>query len=222
MQVFLAAALALLGACAPIAPPNPAGQEQALQWTVLLDDAGPRGLRTMGEQALRPQWQMTDGALVLTTPGGGDFTDGKVYRDFELIVEWAVPEAGNSGIFLRADPDEGTAAWKSAVEYQLLDNAGHPNGADLATSAGAVFALYPTLSQALAPIGSFNTTRIVAKGPVIEHYLNGTLLPRATTRPVRILRSASDKASSRASPVSAPAPTACSCSRTTRIGSPSG
>ena len=170
----LATATMLLVGCATDPIPRVANAVEASQgWRVLLDEGGPRGLRTMGETALRPQWRMRDGALTLDGAGGGDITDGQVYDDFELEVEWAVQAGGNSGIFLRVDPDEAQAAWKSGVEYQLLDNNGHPNGADAETSAGAPFALYPARTRRLAPVGRFNTSRVVARGGRVTHLLNG-------------------------------------------------
>jgi hypothetical protein len=150
------------------------GSEVA-EWTVLFDGEDASAWRTYGEDALRPQWQVVDGALTLTEEGGGDITTGTPYEDYELEVVWAVEPGGNSGIFYGVDPSEAQAAWKTGIEYQLLDDALHDNGEDPLTSAGAAFALYPAPRGAVAPGGEENTSRLVVQDGRVRHYLNGTL-----------------------------------------------
>ena len=41
------------------------------------------------------------------------------------------------------------------------------------TCAGAAYAIYPSPSGHLKPVGEFNATRIVARGAHVEHWLNG-------------------------------------------------
>lgn len=148
---------------------------QVAEWTVLFDGRDASGWRTHGEETLRPQWRVVDGALTLTEAGGGDITTGTPYEDFELEVVWMVEPGGNSGIFYGVDPKEDEAAWKTGIEYQLLDDALHDNGEDPMTSAGAVFALYPAPRGVVRPGGEFNTSRLMVQDGRVRHYLNGTV-----------------------------------------------
>ena len=161
----LAPLVILLAACADA--PEEGG------WTVLFDGEDASGWRTYGEDALRPQWQVVDGALTLTEPGGGDITTGVSYEDFELEVEWMVEPGGNSGIFYGVDPSAAQRAWKTGIEYQLLDDAGHPDGADPLTSAGAAYALYPAPRGAARPGGEWNASRLTVRDGAVVHVLNG-------------------------------------------------
>jgi hypothetical protein len=64
----------------------------------------------------------------------------------------------------------------SATEYQLLDDANARDGQNRLTAAGAAYALYPAPAGVVKPAGEWNASRIVARGPRVEHWLNGTKL----------------------------------------------
>jgi hypothetical protein len=59
-------------------------------------------------------------------------------------------------------------------EMQVLDNAGHPDGANPLSRAGACYGLYPPSADVTRPAGAWNEVRIVASGGNVEHWLNGT------------------------------------------------
>jgi hypothetical protein len=59
-------------------------------------------------------------------------------------------------------------------EYQLLDDALHPDGKQPSHRAGALYALItPNASKRLKPVGQFNQSRILVQGKHVEHWLNG-------------------------------------------------
>jgi hypothetical protein len=119
-------------------------------------------------------WEIKDG--VLQKDGNADDLASKdQYGDFELELEWKIGEAGNSGIFYRGTEEYDHIYW-SAPEYQLLDDAKGTDNKTRLTCAGAAYALYPAPAGHLKPVGEFNTTRIVARGPHIEHWLNNVKL----------------------------------------------
>ena len=162
--------LPLLAGCAD-APSAPTPDESG--WTVLFGGTDASGWRTYGEDALRPQWRVVGGALTLTAPGGGDITTGTIYEDFELEVEWMVEPGGNSGLFYGVDPAGAQPAWQTGLEYQLLDDAGHADGQDPMTSAGAVYGLYPAPRGAVRPGGTWNTAKLTVRDGGVVHVLNG-------------------------------------------------
>lgn len=117
------------------------------------------------------EFNATSGELTRTR-GGGDIITRAEFTDFELELEWKVGPRGNSGVFYRAN--EGTRViYENAPEMQILDNAGHADGRNSLTSAGAHYALDAPVRDATRPVGEWNHTRIVVRGAHVEHWLNG-------------------------------------------------
>lgn len=142
-------------------------------WTNLLEDPAAQW-RGYQLDSLPAGWSFDSTTNVLArTSGGGDIITRDQYDNFELELEWKIDSAGNSGIFYRAT--EGTeVVYMNATEMQILDNAGHADGANALTSTGANYALYAPTIAAAKPVGEWNHVRIVADGPHVEHWLNGT------------------------------------------------
>jgi hypothetical protein len=94
------------------------------------------------------------------------------FGDFELELQWRVSLGGNSGILYRVSEAAGEP-WQSGPEMQIVDDLGHPDGRAAETSTGAVYGLIPPSDRTLRPAGTFNDTRIIARGDHVEHWLNG-------------------------------------------------
>ena len=94
------------------------------------------------------------------------------WGDFELELEWSISPCGNSGIFYRGS-EALDAIWESAPEMQILDDTCHPDGRVPNRTAGAVYDLYTPTEAAARPAGAWNAVRVVARGPRVEHWLNG-------------------------------------------------
>ena len=97
----------------------------------------------------------------------------EVCKNFELELEWKVPEGGNSGIFYFAT-EEGDYIWQSAPEMQVLDDEKHTDGENTLTSAGSLYAMIAPSAIVVKPVGSFNQVKIKVKDNHVEHWLNGT------------------------------------------------
>ncbi len=119
-------------------------------------------------------WSVEDGALV-NHGGGGDIVSREEFADFELELEWKIPEGSNSGIFFHASEDH-DHVWESAPEFQILDDAHHPDGQNPKTSAGSNYALIAPPPAVTRPVGSWNVARIRVLGSHVEHWLNGVKL----------------------------------------------
>ena len=142
-------------------------------WTVLFDGERVTGLRGYKEVGLPNSWEIVDGTLK-TIPGYGvDLISVDIYNNFELELEWKVPEGGNSGIFYFAT-EEGDYIWQSAPEMQVLDDKQHSDGKNTLTSAGALYAMIAPTKSVVNPVGEFNQVRIKVKDNHVEHWLNGT------------------------------------------------
>ncbi len=109
-------------------------------------------------------WVIEDGVLSRTGRGGSlVFRKHKVPDDFELRFEWKVGEGSNSGIYYRP----------GQYEYQILDNSRHADGKNPRTSAASVYFCMAPSHDATKPVGQWNTGRVVCKGTVVQHWLNG-------------------------------------------------
>ena len=62
------------------------------------------------------------------------------YGDFEMRFEWKITEYGNSGVIYRIATTE-PYPWHTGPEYQVLDNARHPDGKNPITSSGSNYAV---------------------------------------------------------------------------------
>ena len=101
-----------------------------------------------------------------------DLSTRESYGDFELAFDWKVAPGGNSGVVYRAATGPPNAS-STGPEYQLLDDDGHPNGSTAETRAGSLYGLYAP-ADADASAHQWNTSRIVAVGNRLAHWLNGT------------------------------------------------
>ena len=72
----------------------------------------------------------------------------------------------------RVSEDE-DAPFYTGVEYQILDNAKHPDGKHPKTSAASAYALYAPAKDATMPVGEWNKSKIIVDGNHVEHWLNG-------------------------------------------------
>jgi hypothetical protein len=127
-----------------------------------------RGYRT---QAAPVGWSAND-SIITKSGVGQDIVSRATYTDFELAFDWMLDAGGNSGIFYRATEEYDKIYW-SAPEFALLDNARHPDGRNVLTTAGAAHSLYAPPPGVVRPAGEWNATRVVVRGTHAEHWLNG-------------------------------------------------
>jgi hypothetical protein len=142
-------------------------------WRNLIDPtmSAWRGYR---EAKMPAGWTVTDGVLSKTV-SSNDLVSRDEYGDFELEFDWKLHPGGNAGVFYRGS-EEAQKIYYTAPEYQLLDDARHPDGKSRLTSAGADYALYPAPAGVVKPADEWNSSRIVARGTHVEHWLNGQKL----------------------------------------------
>jgi hypothetical protein len=109
-------------------------------------------------------WGVVDGVIARIGRGGSlVYRRAKVPDDFELRFYWKVAKGCNSGVYYRP----------GQYEYQLLDNANSPYGENPRQAAASLFFCQAPSRDVVRPHGEWNEGRIVCKGTVIQHWLNG-------------------------------------------------
>jgi len=148
--------------------------QKAAGWRSLFDGTSTSAWRGYKSPTFPAGWRIADG--VLTKSGSvGDLVSKDQFGNFELSLDWNLSTGGNAGIFYRGTEEYDHIYW-SAPEYQLLDDANHPDGKSRLTSAGAAYALYPSPAGVVKPAGEWNSTLIVVNGSRVQHWLNGQRL----------------------------------------------
>ena len=170
--VAVLAALACSPGSKPDTPENrPAAMTDSSAWRTLFDGTSTAAWRGYQMDSFPSGWGIENGSLVRTT-GGVDIITRDQFSDFELELEWKVGPAGNSGIMYRVTEAD-SSTYRSGPEYQILDDAAHQDGKNRLTSAGSAYGLYAPPEGVVKPAGELNSTRIVARGAHVEHWLNG-------------------------------------------------
>jgi hypothetical protein len=148
--------------------------DKAQNWVILFDGGNVDQWRGYKQDTFpKGGWVVENGALK-TIVGGNrvDIITKDIYQNFELVLEWRVSPAGNSGIFYFAT-EESDYIWQTAPEMQVLDDSAHPDGNRAVTSAGSLYDLISPTEKFLNPVGEFNEARIKVKNNKVEHWLNG-------------------------------------------------
>jgi hypothetical protein len=181
VAVFISIA-ALAAACAPVGNSTPESSSSTGGLTADQRSAGWRPLfdgntsqwRGYKQQTFPASWRLVDGVLTKSGPVE-DIITRQQFGNFELAFDWKLSQAGNAGVFYRGTEEYDHVYW-SAPEYQLLDDANHPDGKSRLTSAGAGYALYPAPAGAVRPADQWNSSLIVVQGQRVQHWLNGQKL----------------------------------------------
>ena len=148
--------------------------DKTQNWVILFDGGSVDQWRGYKQDNFpKDGWAVDNGALK-TIVGGNrvDIITKDIYENFELVLEWRVSPAGNSGIFYFAT-EESDYIWQTAPEMQVLDDSAHPDGKRAVTSAGSLYALISPTVNSLKPVGEFNEARIKVKNDQVEHWQNG-------------------------------------------------
>ncbi len=119
----------------------------------------PEQLAKKQEEANRkylPHWKVVDGTLTYDGKGQSLQTV-KDYGNFELYVDWKIGPKGDSGIYLRGNPQ--VQIWDNPVgSGGLYNNQKHPS---------------KPLVVADKPVGQWNRFHILMKGDRVTVFLNG-------------------------------------------------
>lgn len=150
---------------------------------VLFDGSSTDGWRGYDKTTLPTAWTIEDGCLKINGSGngeagakdGGDIIYDRKFKNFELTFEWKVGKGSNSGVFYLAQEVPGEPIYISAPEYQILDNANHPDaklGVDGNRQSASLYDMIPAKPQNAKPWGEWNTGKIMVYKGTVVHYQN--------------------------------------------------
>ena len=96
------AALALAVATLPAADKDDGFRKPPEGFTPMFNGKDLTGWKNAEKQSA--SWKVEDGLLHYTGKGGGNLQSEKKYKDMEMWVDWKITKGGDSGIYLRGQP----------------------------------------------------------------------------------------------------------------------
>lgn len=121
-----------------------------------------------------------EGESVIHLKGkGGLLVSKEEYTNFILEWDWKLAAKANNGIKYWVTK-VGGKEWLG-IEYQMIDDQGHPDGMKGGSHATAAFydIKEPIAEKGLKPIGEWNSSKVVVQNGKLEHWLNGKLVAEA-------------------------------------------
>jgi len=163
---------------------------------IIFDGETFNGWRGYGKDHVPTKWTIEDGCIKFNGTGGGEAQMGDGgdiifthrFQNFELCFEWKVTKGANSGVLYMAQEvmteKDGKEAYEpiyiSAPEYQVLDNANHPDaklGVDGNRQSASLYDMIPAVPQNQNPYDEWNTGSImVYQGTVVHNQNNANVV----------------------------------------------
>ena len=161
-------------------------------YIVLFDGSSLEGWRGYGKDEVPTRWSIEDGCLKFSGTGtgegqqgdGGDIIFAHKFKNFELSFDWKVSKGGNSGVFyliqeVTTEKDGETIlepSYISAPEYQILDNANHPDaklGKDGNRQSASLYDMITAVPQNQNAYEQWNEGKILVYKGTVVHSQNG-------------------------------------------------
>ena len=152
-------------------------------WITMFDGKTLNGWRGYNREDIPNAWDVNDNAIHIKGSGageagakdGGDLVFAHKFKNFELEWEWKVAKGANSGVFILIQEVEGQPSYISSPEYQILDNANHPDaklGKDGNRMSASLYDMIPAKPQNSKPFGEWHKSKIMCYKGTVVHYQN--------------------------------------------------
>ena len=150
-------------------------REEAEGWILLFDGRTTKGWHSFKQDDV-VGWEVEDGCLVGLGAGGdlgGDIVTDSLFKDFVFTIDWKISKGGNSGVFYRVKEEGYETVYATGPEYQIIDGKNFDGNLKNWQTTAANYAMHPAQNPPIKPHGEWNTTKIVADGSHVAHWLNG-------------------------------------------------
>lgn len=162
-------------------------KEKKAGWKLLFDGKTSNGWRSAKSTTFPSSpkgWIIKDGLLTIQATDGsesqnaGDIVTTGQYGAFELSFDFKLTRGANSGVKYFVTLKEQTGMSAIGLEYQILDDAVHPDakmGRDGNRTLASLYDLKTSSKEgATRPIGEWNTGKVIVyPNNHVEHWLNG-------------------------------------------------
>ena len=153
--------------------PGPVGAPTSVpdagSWTNLLDETHVRNWRNVTDE--KKIFEIANGQLHIfgrsVYPLRYVGYMGEMYSDFELHLEFRLEDGANSGVFLRATPNDPVYR---GFEVQILDDYGKPPSKN---GSGAIYDVVTPMFNMARPAGEWNSLDIRVRGRHVVVVMNG-------------------------------------------------
>ncbi len=178
---------AFLGLCFAALSPSSAQAQNALTdaekedgWQLMFDGKSLAGWHSFKKTTITENgWILKDSAIYLRGPAAGALLapEAFTYKNFDISIDWKLPDSGNSGIFLRYLETEDRESIRTGPETQIC-GALHSDyqGGTAVTSPGACYAMYAPAQPWIRSAEEYNTLRVIMFENKVAHYGNGKKL----------------------------------------------
>lgn len=169
-----------------IAPNTLTESEKADGWKLLFDGKTTNGWRGVGKETFPDcGWKIENGEIQvikkadLNGQKSSDIVTVDQYQYFELSFEFKLTPGANSGVKYRVLESEKRKGFAFGPEYQVLDDAQHPDAKLFTSVEGSrtVAGLYDIIApqeKVVKPVGEWNQAVVkVLPNKHVEHWLNG-------------------------------------------------
>lgn len=162
-------------------PPNALSEaETAAGWQLMFDGKTLAGWHSFKKSNITENgWIIKDSSIYMRGPAAGGLLAPEefVFKNFEISLDWKVPDSGNSGIFLRYLETEPSENVRTGPESQVCGKL-HSDfkGGLTTTSPGACYGMYAPAKSWIRPAEEYNTFRVVMYENRVAHFGNGVRL----------------------------------------------
>ena len=158
---------------------NLAPHETDSGWKMLWDGKTFNGWKSIDTKSIHEAWKIDNGNLIVN-PAEGDHhvITEKIYKDFQLSLEFKLTQGANSGLKYYVNQfGQGENLSYLGLEFQILDDKNHPDalkgdpiGSRMVGGLYDIFA--PNDKRYVQPTGEWNRVLIVSKNNKVTHWLN--------------------------------------------------
>ena len=150
----------------PVVTPGKSAGEAPSDAIVLFNGTDLSQWVSLKDTTKQAEWTVSDGVFTVKK-GTGDIRTKQHFQDYQLHIEWRIPQnitgtgqaRGNSGVFLAAI-GKGSAG---GYELQVLDN--YNNKTYVNGQAGSLYKQHAPMANANRPPGEWNVYDVVWKAP---------------------------------------------------------